>query len=386
MKVTQLLRRLAATPSVVAVFSFATLCASGSQAAEHPVRGSVLFSLSHVASSSLFTDAIALYRAPAAGGASTQLTPMTIGTLDIGARWFANGHDVVFERTNPTYTEAQLYRVDRDGNHLRQITVGASMHQNPAVGPDHWIAYLDGGFQQNDCLALVKTNGDDQHILFCPEPTDATIATPQWSSDGKSIYLDVNWTDWAQGGLDPPEWSDVYKVDVSTGKATWIFHWYEGDYPSDFVVSPDGTHAVLRWYNSAMVIADFVTNTGIGSEAGPLYGAGPTWSPDSKHIAFTQNVFIPGSGVDQFGAVFVMDNDSTHVRQITTHLVADEYFYPVQWSNDGSHILLNRVQYFVNGTHSYSEQSVNMLDLCNQAITTVTAAGTADRDAWEQHP
>lgn len=86
MKVTQLLRRLAATPSVVAVFSFATLCAPGSQAAEHPVRGSVLFSLSHVASSGLFTDAIALYRAPAAEGASTQLTPMTIGTLDIGAR------------------------------------------------------------------------------------------------------------------------------------------------------------------------------------------------------------------------------------------------------------------------------------------------------------
>ena len=386
MKVTQLLRRLAATPSVVAVFSFATLCAPGSQAADHALRGSVLFSQSHVSSDGLFTDAIALYRAPAAGGASTQLTPMTIGTLDIGARWFANGHDVVFERVDYRYTASQLYRMDRDGNHLRQITVGASMHQYPAVGPDHWIAYLDGGFQQNDCLALVKTNGDDQHIVFCPQPADASIATPQWSSDGKSIFLDVNWTDWAQGGLDPPEWSDVYKVDVSTGKATWIFHWYQGEYPSTFVVSPDGTRAVFVWSNSAMVIANFVTNSGIGSEAGPLYGAGPTWSPDSKHIAFTQNVFIPGSGVDQFGAIFVMDNDGTHARQITTHPVADEYFYPVQWSKDGSHILLNRVQYFINGVHSYSEQSVNMLDLCNQAITTVTPAGGADYDAWEQHP
>jgi Tol biopolymer transport system component len=386
MKVTQLLRRLAATPSLVAVFSLATFCATNSQAEEHALRGSVLFYQSHENSSGTITDAIALFRAPAAGGASTQLTPVTVGTLDIGARWFGHGRNVVFERVNPNYTASQLYRMDRNGNHLRQITVGSEMHQNPAVGPDHWVAYLDGGFQQNDCLALVKTNGDDQHILFCPQPADATIATPQWSSDGKSIFLDVNWTDWAQGGLDPPQWSDVYKVDVATGKATWIFHWYEGDYPSDFVVSPDGTRAVLRWYNSAMVIADFVTNTGIGSEAGPLYGAGPTWSPDSKHIAYAQNVYIPGSGVEQFGAIFVMDNDGTHPRQITTHLVADEYFWPVQWSNDGSHILLNRVQYFVNGVHSYAEQSVNMLELCNQKITTVTASGLADRDAWEQYP
>lgn len=133
-----------------------------------------------------------------------------------------------------------------------------------------------------------------------------------------------------------------------------------------------------------MVIADFTTNTGIGSEAGPLYGSSPVWSPNSKHIAFTQNVFIPGSQVDTFGAIFVMNDDGTNSHQITTHPVADEYFYPAQWARDGSHLLLNRVQYFINGVNSHSEQSVNMLDLDTQSITTVADAGTTDQDAWYQ--
>jgi hypothetical protein len=61
--------------------------------------------------------------------------------------------------------------------------------------------------------------------------------------------------------------------------------------------------------------------------------------------------------------------------------VADEYFYPAQWAPDGKHLLLNRVQYFINGVNSYSEQSANIPDPCAQEITTVTPAGTADRYA-----
>lgn len=57
-------------------------------------------------------------------------------------------------------------------------------------------------------------------------------------------------------------------------------------------------------------------------------------------------------------------------------------FFPVQWVHNGSHLLLNRVQYFINGVNSYSEQSVNILDLRTHAITTVTDAGAADQDAW----
>ncbi|MFK2891863.1 TolB family protein [Dyella flagellata] len=355
--------------------------ASATQAALLAPVGSVLYSQTHVDTSDS-PNGTTLYRAPAAGGAVTQLIPLSLGTLDLGARWSPYGRAVVFERvsTKQWFTQSEIYRMDRDAGRLQQITVGSSRHQFPVWGPSNWIAYIDGGVDTNQCLALVRPYGEDQHILFCPGPVDAVFQAPQWSLDGTKLFVEVHY--YGTEGVNPPAYSDVYSVNAATGKATRISHLTTGDV-AHLEISPDGTHGVYAWdATTAMEIVNFTTGQTLGSEFGTLYGSSPSWSHDGREIAFARDVAVPGTNYGTFGAVFVMYPDGSHVRQITTHPVAFDYYYPVQWSADDSHVLVNCTRYVTQGTHPGQYFSVHLLDMATQAITNVAANGTANEGAW----
>lgn len=381
MKVAQLVRRFAATSSFVFAAAIVAAHASGSQAAEQVPDGSVLYSQTHVDASDS-PNGTALYRAPASGGMNAKLAPLTLGTLDLGARWSPHGRAIVFERvtTADWFTESQIYRMDRNGGNVRQITLGKSRHQLPVWGPTGWIAYIEGGVDTNQCLATVRSNGERQHVLFCSGITDAVFQAPQWSLDGRQLFVEFHY--YGTEGVNPPVYSDFYKVDVATGKATRVSHLNIGDV-AHLAISPDGAHGVYAWdATSAMEVVDFTTGKSVGSEFGTLYGTSPTWSRDGRYVAFTQNVSVPGSTCGTFGAVFAMRADGSHVRQLTTHPVAFDYYYPVQWSEDDTQILLNRTRYIIQGANAGQYMSVHVLDLATQAISTVASNGTADEGAW----
>ncbi|GGA38670.1 TolB family protein [Dyella nitratireducens] len=382
MKFTQRVRRLAVTLSFVVTASCAAIYAPDGKAAEQAPDGSVLYSQSHVAAGDV-TDATAIYVTPAAGGKTMALTPLTIGTLDLGARWSTYGHAIVFERvaTVDWFIESQIYRLNRDNGTLQQITIGKSRHQYPVWGPSSWIAFIDGGVDNHQCLAMVRPNGNDQHTLFCPGPANGAFQPPQWSPDGKQLFVEIHYL--GTEGLTPPSYSDVYSVDVATGKAIRISHLNTGD-PAHLVISPDGTRGVYAWdTTSAMEIVNFITGKTSGGEFGDLYGSSPSWSHDSKHFAFSRNVTVTGSPFP-FGAVFVMCAVSGDVRQITNKPDGFDFYYPVGWSRDDSHMLLNRTNHIVQGPNEGVYYSVNMLDVNTQAISTVADSGTADEGAWNE--
>lgn len=382
MKVTQLMRRLAATSSFFVVTGLcANAYAFGGQAAEQALGGSVLYSQTHVDTSDS-PNGTTLYRAPASGGTDTKLIPLSVGTLDLGARWSPRGRAIIFERvtTADWFKESQIFRMDRDGGMLRQITLGSSRHQLPVWGPSNWIAFVEGGVDTHQCLGLVRPYGEDQHILFCPGPADAVFQAPQWSLDGTELFVEVHY--YGSEGVNPPVYSDVYRVNAATGKATRISHLNIGDV-AYLAISPDGSHGVYAWdATSALQIVDFATGKTLGSEFGELYGSSPRWSHDGKTIAFANDVPVPGSSYGVFGAVFVMAADGSHTRQITQHPVAFDYYYPVQWTADDSRILLNRTRDVVQGPQAGQYLSVQMLDLGTQAITSVTDNGSAADGAW----
>lgn len=357
------------------------------QATDPMLTGSILFSRSRY-DSNASPYATALYRAAAGGGVATSLTPQTSGTLDLGAHWSPRGSAIVFERVNTAewFKQSEIYRVDRDGKSLRPITVGQSRHQDPAWGRyNNWIAYLDGGVDQHQCVGLVRPNGNEQHALFCPSPSDGTLSAPQWTPDEKQLLVEIHYYDWNSSTLNPPAISDVYKVDAFTGKATRISHLIFAEAEDDLQFSPDGTRALYRWNEtSGMEIVDFSTGKTVGSEANGPYGDSPRWSNDSRQIAFTQEIFLPGSTSEIFGAVFVMRADGTHVRQLTNKPVANDYYYAVGWSDNDSHILLDRTRQVIQGLHASQIYSVHVLDVGTQAITEVTDNGIASQGAWKQ--
>ena len=78
-----------------------------------------------------------LFRANASGDHVAQLTPLKIDDLYIGGGWPPDGQDIVYEYT--TYLASlvaptQLYRANRDGDSVQQLTVGPGPKLNPACG------------------------------------------------------------------------------------------------------------------------------------------------------------------------------------------------------------------------------------------------------------
>ena len=366
-------RRVAATATLVIAFSFMPLLAfggdAGSDGHDCEVKGSILFSRSQTDVAGNQNEG-GLFRANASGDHVVQLTPLKLGDLYIGGRWSPDGRDFVYEYT--TYsanlvTTTQLYRANRNGDAVRQITVGPGPKLNPVWNANGWIAFINGQ-DENGCLWIVRPDGRDQHLLFCPNLPVEFVDAPQWSLDGKYIYLDVRWQ--PPIGLEPPEYSNLYKVNVETGEATLILSYSTNDGLFDLSVSvaPDGNHGIY--------VEDlFDTMQVIGYPAGNVVaqpsGYAPVWSKDSKHFVFTRNLSVPGT-THNFGALFVADADGSHERQLTPNRVANEFFEAADWLDDGTHVVVNR---------SYTNNTVLIIDV-NTGATTKVAEGTAALGAW----
>lgn len=149
---------------------------------------------------------------------------------------------------------------------------------------------------------MVHPDGTAQHSLFCPDLALEMVDPPQWSLDGKDIYLDVLWI--PPIGLEQPFYSNLYEVNVETGVASLILSWNTGDYFSDIRVhvAPDGGYGI---YAQSIAGTMQVVGYPAGNVVAEISGTSPLWSKDSKHIAFTRNVNVPGN--EQSCALFVSD-------------------------------------------------------------------------------
>jgi Tol biopolymer transport system component len=365
-------RRLAATPLVLAFLlapSFAFTSDADNRGQDCDLRGSILFSRSQADDLGNLTEA-ALFRTNTSGGHVDQLTPLKNGDLYIGGRWSPNGQDIVYEYTTSSanlVTPTQLYRANRDGGSVRQLTVGPGPKFGPAWSSTGWIAFINGQ-DENGCLWAVRSDGTAQHLLFCPNLDVETLAPPQWSLDGKDVYLNVLWL--PPIGLEPPEYSNLYKVNVETGAVTLILSYNTNDtlYAASLSVSPDGKYGVYVQNDTATMQ---VVSYPAGNVVAQIAGTAPVWSKDSKRIIFSRNLSVPGTSRN-FGALFVADLDGSHERQLTPHLVANEFFTAADWLDDGTHVVINR---------AYNVSTVLIIDVNTGAMNPVTQ-GSADLGAW----
>jgi Tol biopolymer transport system component len=370
MKVTSRARCLAATAPLIVAFLAMPFLASTSYADEHrhdcDLKGFVLFSLQQFDYIGNLEEE-GQFRADASGGHVAQLTPLISNDIYQDARWSPDGQNIVYEYTTYTanlVTPTQLYRANRDGSSVQQITSGPGPKYGPAWSKTGWIAFING-LDENGCLWVVRPNGREQHLLFCPNLSQQFPDNPVWSHDGKSIYFMVSWM--PPLGLEPPIYNNLYKIDVDTGMATLILSWNTTSPPSQ-QLSSDGKYTV---YTELVTGSVQLINNASGKVVTQFPGSQAVWSKDGKHLAYTQVVSVPGTH-RTFGELFVMDADGSHVRSLTPNLVANEFFTPADWSDDGMHIVIN---------DAYNVQTVEIIDVNTRAITQV-AEGIADYDSW----
>jgi hypothetical protein len=172
---------------------------------------------------------IRLGRVQPSGEGVAWLTPLIYGVSFHGDGWSPQGAAVVYERSPLGRGTSQLYVVNRQGGNVRQITTGPTDNTRASWGPNGIIAFVNRDNEiddttSRDCLATVRPDGTQQHIVFCPprppgaeNSTYVVMSEPQWSADGKCVYV-VTGTD--DGNAQPRKWfSDAYRVNVATGTA-----------------------------------------------------------------------------------------------------------------------------------------------------------------------
>lgn len=310
----------------------------------------------------------------AADGTTRALTPRVAGGFDTAASWSPHAMRIAFQRgtlASDAGDRYDIYRMDRDGGHLQQLTSGAGNFVMPAWGPGTRIAFV-ARYGQHECLGVVEANGRNQQDLFCA-PAPATLQQPLWSADGRSLYVGGGHF---VGRLGDSWRALAWKVDASTGAATQLASVLL-DSPRQVEIAPDGSRALLSdVVPNALQLVDFASHR----VATVAYGYAPRWSKDARRIAFSGEVYESSPEFRYYNPLFVMDADGGNVRQLTRARVDNLAYSAAQWSRDGSRLLLNQRTY-LDPSLLVPRYSLRLLDVASGRIAALPS-GYAAAGAW----
>lgn len=308
------------------------------------------------------------------GTTLTQVTSPKGGVHDDEASWSPDGTRLVFTRYDGE-PDGQLLVVDRDGERARRLTSGQSDDHNPVWGPGSLIAFESAPSDpQADCLRVLDLQTRRQRELFCPlidyngQRTD--VQSPTWSADGSAVYVAASPP---VGRLGEAWYGDVYRVDVATGAATRLARASLND-QSHGLIAPDGRHAVFKrdFYESGLTLVDLADGTQRSLGGGDT----PVFSGDGRQLAFVRTVTV-GTWPDsqQLKQVLVADLETATLRQVTRHLDPTLRFATLDWSGDGTQVL---VQHWNEGD---PQQQLAILDLATAELWPLPQ-GMASDEAW----
>jgi Tol biopolymer transport system component len=359
----------------LAVSSFLLSCVA--QAATTSPAGSSLFERRQLNPDTTLRSS-SLWLLSASG--THALTPTVAGTYDSGGTWSPHGTLIAFQRGTRGAGQQVRYDVfvmDRQGAHVRQLSHGAGSFETPVWGPGPKIALI-AKTSQHDCLSLVDVSGGRRIDLFCA-PSPARLARPQWSKDGRRLFVAGGYY---AGRLSPVWHGMAWRVDASTGTATLLAD-VVMDEERTLSIAPDGRHGIFAdVVPNEMTMIDFAT--GAMTPVGDGYGYAPTWSKDGRRIAYTGEVYEFTSGVLRYyNPLYVMDADGRNVRRVTRARVDNVAYTTADWSDDGTHVLAN-VRTYADVSLTIPRYALRWIDVDSGALIALPG-GYADPGAWTSH-
>ena len=236
---------------------------------------------------------------------------------------------------------AEIYVMDADGGNQRRLTNNPASDYAPSWSPDGkrivFVSNRDGHVDANGRLTsevyVMDTDGGNPRNLTDHPERDSS---PSWSPDGKRIAFESD----RDADREDPHNYEIYVMDADGNNPQNLTNSPEEDrYPS---WSPDGKRIVF----SAVRDGHFKNNLNITDEIYVMDADGgnqqrltenrnndwnPSWSPDSKRIAFQSD--RKGDFV-KFD-IYVMDADGGNQQKLTNHRAWDG---SPSWSPDSERI------------------------------------------------
>ena len=216
----------------------------------------------------------------------------------------------------------EIYEVFLDGSSpIRQVSSGPGAKFGPKYAPDGktliYGADFDGGekFHIISCDLVTGKQVDLTPDIFCSQHPYL-----DWSPDGRRIAFVSNESGTFSVHVMNADGSDRRLV-MDNGMPAWSARW-----------SSDGrwlailNEAYGQDFNVNIVPADGGDAIPICVDKSPIYAGHPTWSPDSRRLAFNSNY----RGVQEIG-IFDLKNHEI------TWLTDGEGILP-EWSPDGTHL------------------------------------------------
>lgn len=307
-------------------------------------------------------------------GSTRALTPRVAGGFDTAASWSPHAMRIAFQRgtlASDAGDRYDIYRMDRDGGHVQQLTTGTGNFVLPAWGPGSRIAFV-ARYGHHDCLGVVEANGRNQQDLFCA-PAPASLQQPRWSADGRSLFVGGGHF---VGRLGDSWRALAWKVDAATGAATQLASVLL-DSPRQVAIAPDGSRALLSdVVPNDLQLVDFRSHR----VATVAYGYAPCWSKDGRRVAFSGEVYESTPAFRYYNPLYVMDADGANVRQLTRARVDNLAYTAAQWSGDGSRMLLNQRSY-ADPSLQVPRYALRIVDVASGRIAALPS-GYAAAGAW----
>jgi Tol biopolymer transport system component len=234
---------------------------------------------------------------------------------------------------------------------------------NPALGA--W-----GGSR----LWIVGADGSGAHELFPNDP--GAKGNPAWTPDGsRLIFTDA---------------SRLYLTDASGSKPQLVDTGCAACFDTDAAFSPDGTQLVFVrtrkedtqgggqvWHT---VIATMDLASGRVVELRSTAATGnerPRWSPDGKQIVFSRTSY--GYAKILKAAVFVVDSDGQHLRQISPAALAARL---PDWSPDGSRIVFATLDMRIVGGWMRTSDDIYAIHPDGTGLRRLTTNGISNGATW----
>lgn len=205
-------------------------------------------------------DQQSIWIVAASGGEPRRVTRCPVACGDYKPGWSADGHRLVFDRSEGTPRAGGIYTVRSDGSGLRVIAKGG-FNQDPSWSPDGRRIAFDN---MSRGIEVVDADGSRRRVLTPgPWPDRNSPGHPVWSPDGHRLL---------------------------------------------FLITPRGPRGVYR--------AELWTMNADGTDQKRLYHSkccidSPIWSPTGRLIAF-------GNDPDTGGGTFEINADGSGLRRLST--------------------------------------------------------------------